>query len=93
MTPANNTYKLKVPLDNGGTQITTITMRRMKVKDIKAIEAAGKTSDMEAGVAALAAACDLPPEVVDEMDVEDFTAASEMLASFLPKARPIKTGK
>ena len=92
MTTANNEYALKVPLDNGGTKITKVTLRRMKVKDIKAIEAAGKDGNMAAGVAALAAACDLPSEVIEEMDVEDFTALSEKLASFLPKVRP-NTGK
>ena len=93
MTNANNEYTLKVPLDNGGTKITKVTLRRMRVKDIKAIEAAAKGgTDMDAGVVALANACDIPVEVIDEMDVEDFTALSEKLASFLPKVRR-PTGK
>ena len=89
-------FPLKVPLTTkAGDTISSVTLRRMRVKDIKAVERARiDGGDVDAGAMALAAVCDLPIEVVDEMDVEDFTMLSEKLEGFLPKPKGSpKTGK
>lgn len=85
----DNTFKLKVPLARKeGDTISSVTMRRMKVKDMRAIEKARIASnEVDAGAVALAALTDLPIEVIDEMDIEDFTVLSERMVDFLPKPK------
>ena len=78
---------LKTPITIAdGTVIKTVEVGTVKVKHLKAAEAARKDGDdMMAGIALIAAVTELPVEAIEEMDARDFTALSEGLADFLPK--------
>lgn len=70
--------------------VTEVTIRRPKVRDLRALEKAREPgfTELDQGIAMAAALCDLPLAAMDEMDASDFAAISEVLGGFLPKAPP-----
>jgi hypothetical protein len=68
--------------------ITEVSIRRPKVRDLRAMEKSRQPggTELDQGIAMAAALCDLPLEAMDEMDAADFAAISEVLGGFLPKA-------
>jgi hypothetical protein len=80
--------KLAHPIEVGNGTIAEVTIRRPKVRDLRAMEKAREpgVSEIDQGVAMAATLCDLPLEAMDEMDAADFAAISEALGGFLPKA-------
>jgi hypothetical protein len=68
--------------------ISEVTIRRPKVRDLRALEKMREpgSTELGQGIAMAAALCDLPLEAMDEMDAADFAAVSEVLGGFLPKA-------
>jgi len=82
----NARVKLVRPIRVEERMITEVTIRRPKVRDLRAIEKMRKPegTELDQGIAMAAALCDLPPEAMDEMDAADFAAVSEVLSSFLP---------
>jgi hypothetical protein len=80
-------YTLQSPIKtNDGSTVKSVEIKTVKVRHLKAAEAARKDGDdMMAGIALIAAVTELPVDVVEEMDARDFTALSEKLADFLPK--------
>lgn len=67
--------------------ITEVTIRRPRVRDLRAIEKAREpgTTDLDQGIVMAAALCDLPLDAMDDMDAADFAAISEVLGGFLPR--------
>ncbi|MEJ1939290.1 phage tail assembly protein [Nostoc sp. NIES-2111] len=67
--------------------ITEVTIRRPKVRDLRAMEKLREPggTDLDQGIAMAAALCNLPLVAMDEMDAEDFAAISEVLGGFLPR--------
>ena len=80
--------KLVRPLNVDGQMITEVTIRRPKVRDLRAMEKTREPgfTELDQGIAMAAALCDLPLAAMDEMDASDFAAISEVLGGFLPKA-------
>ncbi len=80
--------KLSHPIEVGTRTIAEVTIRRPKVRDLRAMEKAREpgASEIDQGVAMAATLCDLPLEAMDEMDAADFASISEVLGGFLPKA-------
>ncbi len=80
--------KFSRPLKIGDRTVAEVTIRRPKVKDLRAMEKAREpgSSEMDQGIAMAATLCDLPLEAMDEMDAADFAAISEAITGFLPKA-------
>lgn len=80
--------KLRRPVTVGEQTISEVTVRRPKVKDLRAMEKAREPggTEMDQGVAMAAALCDISVEFIDEMDAVDFASISEVITSFLPKA-------
>lgn len=94
MLKSSNTVALAVPMDWQGQTIAEVTIRRPKVKDLRAMEASArdKTSQLDQGADMIAQLTGLPIEAVDELDAEDFTAISEVIAGFFPQAKGRATG-
>jgi hypothetical protein len=69
-----------------GVQLTSITFRRPKAKDLVSIEKAAKDGFAAAQVAIIAALGDIPQEVAAELDAVDYEAAAELADGFFPKA-------
>ena len=74
--------------------ITEVTIRRPKVRDLRALEKVREpgATELDQSIAMTAALCDLPPEAMDEMDAADFARASEVIGGFFREARVPKTG-
>ncbi|MEI7601756.1 MAG: phage tail assembly protein [Aestuariivirga sp.] len=79
---------LACPLQIEGRMVTEVTIRRPKVRDLRALEKGREPgfTELDQGIAMAAALCDLPLATMDEMDAGDFAAISEVLGGFLPKA-------
>lgn len=91
--PRQVTIKLEYPVDlDGGATLSEITIRRPKAGDMAAIEAAGDDGKMAQGMAMLSVLTGLTVEVLNELDLDDFTAASEKIADFFPQAKEWATG-
>lgn len=84
------TFKLAYPITHDGKEISEVTLRRAKGRDLEKIEAAEDGGGQMLGaLTALAALADLPLEAVREMDAEDIADLSEKLPAFLPKGRAV----
>ncbi len=79
--------KLVRPLNVDGQIITEVTIRRPKVRDLRAMEKTREPgfTELDQGIGMAAVLCELPMEAMDEMDAGDFAAISEVLGGFLPK--------
>jgi len=86
--------KLSRPVEVGDKTIAEVMIRRPKVRDLRAMERAREpgATEMDLCIAMAAELCDLPLEVVDEMDAADFAAISEVITRFLPQAPASKGG-
>ena len=85
-------YTLQHPLalrDTSGAVVETITtlqQRRLKGRDMRALDAAKGGGSIV--LALLAASAGLPPSTVDQLDAADVTAAGEVVAGFLGGSLP-----
>lgn len=74
--------ELVYPITVDGKEIKTVELRRPKVKDLKVAAKVGKDA-MDQETILIANLADLPIDVVEEMDLADYTALQEKLKSFL----------
>lgn len=79
---------LKHPIqDARGGDVTEITLRRPKARDLLAMtKAQAADGDIGAMIAFIASVAGVPASVVDDMDAEDFMMVSGAAQSFLPAA-------
>jgi hypothetical protein len=79
---------LKHPVaDERGSELTAITLRRPKARDLMAMtKAQAADGDIGAMIAFIASIAGVPTAVVDDMDAEDFMTVSGAAQSFLPAA-------
>jgi len=79
--------KLVRPVRVEERMITEVTIRRPKVRDLRAMEKMREPegTELDQGIVMAAALCGLPLEAMDEMDAADFAAISEVLGGFLPR--------
>lgn len=86
----NDTARVKLvrPFKVEDRTITEVTIRRPKVRDLRALEKIREpgATELDQSIAMTATLCDLPPDAMDEMDAADFASISEVLSGFLPKA-------
>ncbi|WP_294948310.1 phage tail assembly protein [Sulfurivirga sp.] len=73
--------ELSVPLKDGGNEITALKLRRPTVRDLLVMD--GVQGDLHKTVRMIAQLADLPPDVIEQMDVKDFEKASTAVADFL----------
>jgi hypothetical protein len=80
--------KLVRPFKVEDRTITEVTIRRPKVRDLRALEKIREpgATELDQSIVMTATLCDLPPDAMDEMDAADFASISEVLSGFLPKA-------
>lgn len=76
---------LQYPIDSELGPIRSVTLRRAKVRDLKEIDAAGRTDEFRAGVVTLSLLSGLTEAQVGDMDAEDFVTVMEATAGFLPQ--------
>lgn len=81
-----HTFSLSYPVEHDGKSITSVELRRPKVKDIAAAEQARKDKgDFAVGVVLIARVSGLPESVVEEIDAEDFVPLAECLEDFMTR--------
>lgn len=86
-TRTSRTVPLSEPVTFEGREITEIRIAKPKVKDLKRMNAAleGITDRLDQGVVMASALTGYPVEMIEDLDTDDFTAVSEVIADFFPK--------
>ena len=92
--PKTKTLRLHYPVTVEDREVSEVTITRPKVRDLKAMDAAldGIKDKLDQGIVMAATLTGLPPEVIEELDAEDFTKLSEEVAGFFPQAKAQGTG-
>ena len=85
--PKTKTVQLSVPVTLEGREIAEIRISKPKVKDLKRMTAAvdGVTDRLDQGIVMASTLTGYPVDVIEELDTDDFTAISEVIADFFPK--------
>lgn len=78
-------HPLTVPVDFEGKTHDSITLRRIKGKDIRDMER--EESDIEKTFFLIARLSGWPPEGVDELDGADFEAIAKVIEGFMGKRK------
>ncbi|GAB6176908.1 hypothetical protein JCM16814_35050 [Desulfobaculum senezii] len=72
---------LEYPVQYKGQKLETLNMRRPKVRDQIAVQRAG--TDVEQELRLFANLCEVSPEVLEGMDLKDYTKLQEVYRDFL----------
>ena len=81
MIPSPESYTLQFPITHQGRDYTELTVRRPKARDVlRAVKKGGKPFEME--IDQLVNLCEVPPKVIDELDLSDLNALLDILRSF-----------
>ena len=91
----HQTVALEYPITWEGAKIAEVTVKRPKVKDIKAMTAAAEEQDaneFDRSILVISALSGLPAKAIEELDQADFQAISEVVGSFFPKATAPQPG-
>lgn len=78
-----NTVKLDHPvrIESENRELTEITLRRPKVSDAKQARK-GRTDDADQEIALIANLASLPPSVIEDLDMSDYSKLQKVLAGF-----------
>lgn len=74
------TIKLQFPVTVDGQDYTELKMRRCKVKDRRL--AAKQKTDEDKEITLISNLCEVPPNVIDELDAVDYAKLTETLQGF-----------
>lgn len=77
-----NTIKLEYPVSVNGQEYTQLTMRRPKVRDQKLAAKLGN-NDADREIALFANLCEVEPEMIEELDMTDYSHIQETYQNFL----------
>jgi len=84
---SRHTITLQYPFSFAGQTVAELSLRRPKVRDIRAMEK-GKGSDSDRSIAMMANLAEVDPDLFDELDPVDFAQVNDWLEPILdPKAR------
>ncbi len=75
--------KLSYPIEAHGEQVSQLTLRRPRLKDLKGISMDNITGDLM--IELVARLADIPPSAAGEIDAGDFEAIGEAFETFFPK--------
>ena len=92
---APKTVQLSDPVEWGDRKVTEVTINKPKVKDLERMEAMleGVEKALDQAIVTASAITGLPVEVVKDLDLDDFTAISEVIAGFFPQATASRNGE
>ena len=77
----SETVELEYPFEFQGEQITEITIRRPKMRDMKNTQKI--KDDMEKSIRMIADLAEVPPKLVEELDTLDFGKVSAKVGEFM----------
>lgn len=81
---SDTTVTLTHPIEAHGETLAVLTLRRPRVKDLRAMDEA--KGDVGRAAALIGALAGLTPREVDQLDAEDFARLGQAVADFLPGA-------
>ncbi len=76
------TIKLKYPVEATGETLTSLTMRRSKIKDRLLVAKMKNVSDEEKEIRLFANLCEVEPKVIEELDEADYSNLQKMYLGF-----------
>lgn len=76
---------LKFPIKVEGVEVQHLDFRRMKGKDIRDMDR--EPTNLEKAFFMIGRLAEISPEAVDELDAEDFDAASKIVEGFMGRRR------
>lgn len=80
---STETLTLQYPVTYKGEEVTTLTFRRPKIRDMKKAEKI--KDDLDKSIAMMADLAEVEPKMIEELDTVDFEAASQIIADFMPE--------
>jgi hypothetical protein len=81
-------FELKYPFEHRGANMTQLEVRRPRVRDLKDFVKDSETSVVTAMRNVIANLSQVPPEVVQEIDLEDFGPIKSWFTDFLKFINP-----
>jgi hypothetical protein len=83
------------PIRWDGQEITRLRIAKPKVKDLKQMQQQleGVEDRLEQGIIMAAALTGMPSAFIEELDTDDFTAISEVIADFFPRGTALANGE
>jgi hypothetical protein len=82
-------FRLEYPILVGDKTVSTLSVKRPKVRDVAAMEKVRQAEgDFAAGLAMVARVTGLAAEAVDEIDSADFTELSKVIEGFTRRRGP-----
>lgn len=75
------TVQLQYPFTFEGREVTELTLRRPKMRDMKRANAV--KDEMEKSIRMIADLAEVSPKLVEELDAEDFAALGAKLGEFM----------
>ena len=79
------TVKLSNPVTYDGKTYSSLTLRKMKAKDLVAAEIGGRTGETSQTLGIFASMADVSIPVIAELDMDDFEALAEAAAPLMGK--------
>ena len=79
------TITLDHPITVDGAEVTSLSLRRAKVRDVRIAEKAGG-GDAEREIRLFANLCEVTPEAIEELDMADYLALQKAYQGFLSQA-------
>ena len=76
------TITLKYPVTHQGTEYTVLKMRRAKARDSRDAQRSGGTN-ADGEFRLFANLCEVSPEVIEELDMADYTRVQKVYEGFL----------
>ncbi len=73
---------LKHPVTHQGTEYTELSMRRAKARDSRDSQRGGGTA-ADSEFRLMANLCEVPPEVIEELDMADYVRLQQVYEGFL----------
>ena len=74
--------ELNYPIESAGENITSITMRRSKVKDRLVVAKMKNSSDEEKEIRLFANLCEVAPNIIEELDESDYAKLQKEYMDF-----------
>lgn len=82
MAGPKHTITLNYPIEHGGQTYKTLELRRPKAGDVRAM-GKGSGSDADKSMRLIADLAEVPPAVIDELDMDDLSQVNDWLQPIL----------